>query len=143
MGAALKKLWNRIFDFTSSPIQLSAPKFASAEMATIKLEESYKTILNQLNKTEDDMISYIPSRRVWDEGGYEGGSNLYEYGRPAFRWAGDIEDRIAAPDEHAAVPIITARLYIPISGWFIRFFFECLHPKRSNARSSRAIARRF
>ena len=44
----------------------------------------------------DDMISYIPSRRVWNEGGYEGGSNLYEYGRPAFRWSGDIEDRIAA-----------------------------------------------
>jgi neutral/alkaline ceramidase-like enzyme len=44
----------------------------------------------------DDMISYIPSRRVWEEGGYEGGSNLYEYGRPAFRWAGDIEDLIAA-----------------------------------------------
>ena len=42
----------------------------------------------------DDMISYIPSRRVWEEGGYEGGSNLYEYGRPAFRWAGDIENRI-------------------------------------------------
>ena len=42
----------------------------------------------------DDMISYIPSRRVWEEGGYEGGSNLFEYGRPAFRWAGDIEDRI-------------------------------------------------
>ena len=44
----------------------------------------------------DDMISYIPSRRVWNEGGYEGGSNLYEYGRPAFRWAGDVEDRIVA-----------------------------------------------
>ena len=44
----------------------------------------------------DDMISYIPSRRVWEEGGYEGGSNLYEYGRPAFRWAGDVEDRISA-----------------------------------------------
>jgi len=44
----------------------------------------------------DDMISYIPSLRVWKEGGYEGGSNLYEYGRPAYRWAGDIEDRIAA-----------------------------------------------
>jgi neutral ceramidase len=43
----------------------------------------------------DDMISYIPSRRVWQEGGYEGGSNLYEYGRPAFRWDGGIEDRIA------------------------------------------------
>jgi hypothetical protein len=44
----------------------------------------------------DDMIAYVPSRRVWDEGGYEGGSNLYEYGRPAFRWAGDMEDRIAS-----------------------------------------------
>lgn len=43
----------------------------------------------------DDMISYIPSRRVWEEGGYEGGFNLYEYGRPAFRWEGGIEDRIA------------------------------------------------
>ncbi len=44
----------------------------------------------------DDMIAYIPSRRVWEEGGYEGGSSLYEYGRPALRWSGDIEDRIAA-----------------------------------------------
>jgi neutral ceramidase len=44
----------------------------------------------------DDMIAYIPSRRVWEEGGYEGGSNLYEYGRPAFRWGGDVEDRISA-----------------------------------------------
>jgi hypothetical protein len=47
----------------------------------------------------DDMISYIPSRRVWAEGGYEGGPNLYEYGRPALRWAGDIEDRIAGAVE--------------------------------------------
>lgn len=43
----------------------------------------------------DDLVSYIPSRRVWNEGGYEGGSYLYEYGRPATRWAADTEDRIA------------------------------------------------
>ena len=43
----------------------------------------------------DDLVAYIPSRRVWEEGGYEGGSFLYEYGRPAFRWAGDVEERIA------------------------------------------------
>jgi len=42
----------------------------------------------------DDMISYIPSRRVWLEGGYEGGPNLFEYGRPALRWAGDLETRV-------------------------------------------------
>ncbi len=42
----------------------------------------------------NEMAAYIPSRRVWEEGGYEGGSHLDEYGRPAWRWAGDVEDRI-------------------------------------------------
>jgi len=56
----------------------------------------------------DDMIAYIPSRRVWQEGGYEGGSNLFEYGRPALRWAGDIEDRIAAA-VHGLVTSVRAR----------------------------------
>jgi hypothetical protein len=44
----------------------------------------------------DDMAAYIPSRRVWEEGGYEGGSRLYEYGRHGVRWAGNVEDMIAA-----------------------------------------------
>ena len=43
----------------------------------------------------NDMAAYIPSRRVWEEGGYEGGPHLDEYGRPAWRWAGDVEDSIA------------------------------------------------
>lgn len=41
------------------------------------------------------MAAYIPSRRVWEEGGYEGGPHLDEYGHPAWRWKGDVEDRIA------------------------------------------------
>ncbi|MFM7521853.1 MAG: neutral/alkaline non-lysosomal ceramidase N-terminal domain-containing protein [Planctomycetota bacterium] len=57
----------------------------------------------------DDMAAYIPSRRVWEEGGYEGGSFLYEYGRPAFRWAGTVEDTVtraveALVDEIDAAP---------------------------------------
>ncbi len=43
----------------------------------------------------DDMISYILSRRVCEQESYEGGWSLYEYRCPAFRWAGDIEERIA------------------------------------------------
>ncbi len=43
----------------------------------------------------NDMAAYIPSQRVWKEGGYEGGRHLDEYGRPAWRWAGDVEHRIA------------------------------------------------
>jgi hypothetical protein len=53
----------------------------------------------------DDMISYIPSRRVWAEGGYEGGPNLYEYGRPATRWTGDIEDRVAGAVRQAVATV--------------------------------------
>jgi hypothetical protein len=43
----------------------------------------------------NDMAAYIPSRRVWEEGGYEGGPHLDEYGRPAWRWTGDVEERVA------------------------------------------------
>jgi hypothetical protein len=52
----------------------------------------------------DDLVAYIPSRRVWEEGGYEGGPYLYEYGRPALRWAGDVEDRIAAAVRKLVMP---------------------------------------
>jgi hypothetical protein len=41
-----------------------------------------------------DLVAYVPSARVWQEGGYEGGF-LYEYGWPADRWAPDVEERIA------------------------------------------------
>ncbi len=40
------------------------------------------------------IVAYIPSERVYKEGGYEGGAFIYEYGHPAERWAGDIEERI-------------------------------------------------
>ena len=42
----------------------------------------------------NEMVAYIPSRRVWEEGGYEGGPHLDEYGHPAWKWAGDVEERI-------------------------------------------------
>ncbi len=49
----------------------------------------------------DELVAYIPSRRVWQEGGYEGGS-LYEYGLPAERWQPDLEARIAEAVERLA-----------------------------------------
>jgi hypothetical protein len=47
------------------------------------------------NGFSHDLTAYIPSRRVWEEGGYEGGY-LGEYGLPAMRWTADVEDRITA-----------------------------------------------
>ena len=40
------------------------------------------------------LVAYIPSLRVYNEGGYEGGAFLYEYGLPAYRWASDVEERV-------------------------------------------------
>jgi neutral ceramidase len=44
----------------------------------------------------NDVMTYIPSRRVLAEGGYEGGRAMIVYGLPALRWADDVEDLITA-----------------------------------------------
>ena len=44
----------------------------------------------------NDVMAYIPSKRVLLEGGYEGQSSMIVYGLPTERWAEDVEERIAA-----------------------------------------------
>jgi hypothetical protein len=46
----------------------------------------------------NDVFGYVPSRRVLDEGGYEGGGALLYYGRPG-PFDGTVEDRIFAAIE--------------------------------------------
>ena len=41
----------------------------------------------------NDVFAYIPSRRVWEEGGYEGGGAMIPYGLPA-RFQASVEDII-------------------------------------------------
>ncbi len=43
----------------------------------------------------NDVMAYIPSRRVWEEGGYEAGA-FDVYGLPAMGWSGEIEERITS-----------------------------------------------
>ena len=40
-----------------------------------------------------DVMAYIPSRRIWDEGGYEGASSMIYYGLPD-RWSGTVEEDV-------------------------------------------------
>ena len=40
-----------------------------------------------------DVMAYIPSRRIWDEGGYEGATSMIYYGQPD-RWAGSVEEDV-------------------------------------------------
>ncbi|MCA9187053.1 MAG: neutral/alkaline non-lysosomal ceramidase N-terminal domain-containing protein [Pirellulaceae bacterium] len=69
----------------------------------------------QLNRTTDgqvrwvagysnDVMAYIPSRRVWQEGGYEGAGAMVYYGLPT-RWAEDVDQRI-----YRAVADLTTQL---------------------------------
>ena len=46
----------------------------------------------------NDVMAYIPSRRLWEAGGYQAGA-FDVYGLPATRWCPDIESRIAAAVE--------------------------------------------
>jgi len=41
----------------------------------------------------NDVMAYIPSKRLWGEGGYQAGA-FEVYGLPADRWCSDIEERI-------------------------------------------------
>jgi hypothetical protein len=41
----------------------------------------------------NDVMAYIPSRRVLLEGGYEGQSSMMVYGLPTERWSEDVEER--------------------------------------------------
>ncbi len=49
-----------------------------------------------------DLMAYIPTRRIWEEARGEEVMYLWEYGRPAYRWAGDVEQRILAAVEQMA-----------------------------------------
>jgi len=46
----------------------------------------------------NDVMAYIPSRRIREEGGYQAGA-FEVYGLPAVRWCADIEERIAGAVE--------------------------------------------
>src|SRR5438874_11060555 len=57
----------------------------------------------------NDVMAYVPSRRVLDEGGYEGGGAMLYYGLPA-PWGPEVEERIVkevhrlSKEGKAAVP---------------------------------------
>jgi hypothetical protein len=43
----------------------------------------------------NDVMAYIPSRRLWKEGGYEGGGAML-FGSHPTRWSEGVEEHIAA-----------------------------------------------
>ena len=53
-----------------------------------------------------DVMAYIPSRRVWLEGGYEGGGAMVYYGQPT-RWSSDVEHQVSQVVQRLIAPEIS------------------------------------
>lgn len=62
---------------------------------SLRFKREYDPARTWVNGYTNDVPCYIPSQRVWEEGGYEAGGAMIYYGRPN-RFAPGIEDIIAA-----------------------------------------------
>lgn len=62
---------------------------------SLRFKSEFDPARTWVNSYTNDVPCYIPSQRVWEEGGYEGGGAMIYYGRPT-RFASGIENIIAA-----------------------------------------------
>ena len=60
---------------------------------SLRLKREFDPQRLWVNTYANDVPCYIPSRRILEEGGYEGGGAMVYYDRPT-RFANDVEDRI-------------------------------------------------
>ncbi len=65
---------------------------------SLRLKRSFDRSRLWVNAYSNDLTCYIPSRRVLEEGGYEGGGAMLYYDRPT-KFAPDVEERIIAAVE--------------------------------------------
>jgi neutral ceramidase len=61
---------------------------------SLRFKREFDPARTWVNAYTNDVPCYIPSQRVWEEGGYEGGGAMIYYGRPT-RFATGVENIIA------------------------------------------------
>lgn len=89
---------------------------------SLRFKKEFDPQRTWVNGYTNDVPCYIPSQRVWEEGGYEGGGAMTYYGRPT-RFATGIEEIIAGsvkklvPDEFVSRRMEPAPL--PLGNHFI------------------------
>jgi hypothetical protein len=76
----------------------------------LRLKDELKGVHTWVAAYANDVMAYIPSRRVLSEGGYEGGGAMVYYGLPT-HWAPDVERLIieGAKQQLVTSPIETTR----------------------------------
>jgi neutral ceramidase len=74
---------------------------------SIRLKSELAPVKPWISGYSNDVMAYIPSRRVLGEGGYEGGLARFPYGLPAV-WDGSIEQKIV-DEVHKLVDVVKQR----------------------------------
>jgi len=69
---------------------------------SVRLKQEFDATRLWINAYANDVPCYIPSRRIWQEGGYEGGGAMVYYDRPT-RLAENTEDMIISA-VHEIIP---------------------------------------
>ena len=72
----------------------------------IKTEFDHRRVW--VNAYSNDVPAYIPSKRVWEEGGYEGVTGMYEYGHRA-PFTETVEEQITRKVEELVAQTRKAR----------------------------------
>ncbi len=75
---------------------------------SLRFKKEYDSARTWVNSYTNDVPCYIPSQRVWEEGGYEGGDAMIYYGRPT-RFASGIENIIADAVQKLVPPVFKTR----------------------------------
>ena len=60
---------------------------------SLRLKRELKDPIVWVSGYTNDVMAYIPSSRIWDEGGYEGGGAMI-YGSHPTRWSSEVESHI-------------------------------------------------
>lgn len=83
----------QVWNYGSDLLTINLPGEVVVDYS-LRFKREFDPARTWVNGYTNDVPCYIPSQRVWEEGGYEGGGAMIYYGRPA-RFASGVEDIIA------------------------------------------------
>lgn len=83
----------QVWSFAESLLTINLPGEVVVDYS-LRFKKENDPARTWVNAYTNDVPCYIPSQRVWEEGGYEAGGAMIYYGRPT-RFATGVEDIIA------------------------------------------------
>lgn len=83
----------QVWNYDNSLLTVNLPGEVVVDYS-LRFKQEFDPARTWVNGYTNDVPCYIPSQRVWEEGGYEAGGAMIYYGRPT-RFASGIENIIA------------------------------------------------